>query len=406
MPTPNLYANGQAPLYEDLAPELESPGIEIVYVTDRSPERGDGGELRYGFGRSPSAAFGTASIEIGNDVSWSDLVQASTTREREPRLPIKLSGLAERGRFPPTPHPLEKEAGSEVIAPDVQEEALRASQTLRELLATRLAETPRKRALVFVHGYNNSFEDAASTLAELWHFLGREGVPILYTWPAGHGGAKGYGYDRESGEFTVYHFKQFVRLLADFPEIEQIDLVAHSRGTDVTITGLRELFIESRVAGRSPREEFAIANLVLAAPDLDFQVILQRLVAERLGSGVGQATLYTSQSDKAIGAAERLFDSTTRLGRIKPEDFDDDLKRRLGESTNVDFVDYRGPADVFGHGYFHSSPAVSSDLVLVLRYDRRPGAENGRPLQPDGPHFWTMDERYPQSLASPVDEAP
>ena len=36
-------------------------------------------------------------------------------------------------------------------------------------------------------------------IAELWHFLGRQGVPILYTWPAGFGGLRGYTRDRESG---------------------------------------------------------------------------------------------------------------------------------------------------------------------------------------------------------------
>ena len=45
----------------------------------------------------------------------------------------------------------------------------------------------------------DSFEDAIFRIAELWHFLGREGVPIAYTWPAGHPGLlRGYNYDRES----------------------------------------------------------------------------------------------------------------------------------------------------------------------------------------------------------------
>jgi len=46
--------------------------------------------------------------------------------------------------------------------------------------------TPRKEVFIFVHGFYNDFNDAAFTLAELWHFVGRVGIPILYTWPAGH----------------------------------------------------------------------------------------------------------------------------------------------------------------------------------------------------------------------------
>ena len=42
-------------------------------------------------------------------------------------------------------------------------------------------------------------------MAEFWHFLGRLGVPLKYTWPAGRPGLNGYSYDRESSEFTVNH---------------------------------------------------------------------------------------------------------------------------------------------------------------------------------------------------------
>jgi esterase/lipase superfamily enzyme len=398
MPTPNLYANGQAPLYDRLAPDLESNRVELVYVTDRVPEHDEAGRLRYGVGRSPSAAFGSADVHIGEGVPWDEIVQLSKSRERKRRLPMKVAGVEEWGRFPATPYPTQGKGASLVIDPDVAAEGLRVAEVLRELLAAKLESTPSKRVLIFVHGYNNGFDDAAITLAESWHYLGREGVPVLYTWPAGHGGSKGYGYDRESGEFTIYHFKQLMKTLASFPEVERIDLIAHSRGTDVTTSGLRELFIESRAAGRSPREEFGIANLVLAAPDLDFQVILQRISAEQLAAGVEQLTLYTSQGDKALGAAEALFDSVTRLGRIQPKDLDEKLTQTLENVGNLDFVEYRGSSDVIGHGYFHNSPAVSSDLVLVLRYDRSAGAQNGRPLRFVAPHFWYLTDSYPETL--------
>jgi esterase/lipase superfamily enzyme len=45
---------------------------------------------------------------------------------------------------------------------------------------------PRKEVFIFVHGFHNDFNDAAFVMAELWHFLGRIGVPIVYTWPSGY----------------------------------------------------------------------------------------------------------------------------------------------------------------------------------------------------------------------------
>ncbi len=46
-------------------------------------------------------------------------------------------------------------------------------------------------------------DDALVAAGEFWHFLGREGVPIIYTWPSGAGGLNFYTADRESGEFTI-----------------------------------------------------------------------------------------------------------------------------------------------------------------------------------------------------------
>ena len=109
-------------------------------------------------------------------------------------------------------------------------------------LSARLARTPVKDVYVFVHGYNNDFQNSVVTIAQLWHFLGRQGVPIAYSWPAGHGGLlRGYTYDRESGVFTVYHLKQMLRVIAACPDVRKAHLIAHSRRTAVLTSALREL---------------------------------------------------------------------------------------------------------------------------------------------------------------------
>lgn len=154
--------------------------------------------------------------------------------------------------------------------------------------AARLAPTARKEVFVFVHGVNTSFETAAVQAAGGWHFLGREGVAMLYTWPARSISPLTYAYDRESGEFTIFHLKQTLRALAATPEVEKVHVVAHSRGADVATSALRELVIEAWAGGEDPRTRFKVDNLVLIAADLDFGVVMQRLVAEALGAAVGR----------------------------------------------------------------------------------------------------------------------
>ena len=48
--------------------------------------------------------------------------------------------------------------------------------------------------------------------------------------------------------------------------------------------------------------------------------------------------------------------------------------------------------DFFGHGYFTNDPAVSSDLVSLIRYGLVPG-DPGRALRPvEPPMIWAIDE--------------
>ena len=56
-----------------------------------------------------------------------------------------------------------------------------AVEAFRRLLVKQLDLTPRKEVFIFVHGFHNTFDDAAFAMAELWHFLGRIGVPIVYS---------------------------------------------------------------------------------------------------------------------------------------------------------------------------------------------------------------------------------
>ena len=65
-----------------------------------------------------------------------------------------------------------------------------------------------------------------------------------------------------------------------------------------------------------------------------------------------------------------------------------DLQRFLTPMDKVDFVIYEGRrTDRYGHFYFTSNPRVSSDLIQLLRYDKRPG-DPGRELIKVGPITW------------------
>ena len=413
MPTPNVHLESERDLYADLAEPLHGTEVPLFYVTDRAPEQDEEGNLQYGSGRSASLAFGTTVVDLGGDITWEELLEASRTQQRLKPVELEVREVTELVRGPNSPLPYALVDGKVVQEPELLAQREAAAEAFRRILVKQLALTPRKEVFIYVHGYHNTFDDAAFAMAELWHFLGRIGVPIIYTWPAGYPGLFGYTYDRESSEFTVYHLREILGFIARFPEVEKIHLIAHSRGTDVAVAAVRELTLLARGAGIDPREKYKIHNLVLAAPDLDVEVATQRIAGDQLVLSVNRFTIYTSPADKAIGFARKLFQSPRgRVGTLGLGEVDETIRAameygREHSATNLAIVNFSGASDAdkaqrdrYGHSYFRDAPTVSSDLVLLLRDDLDPGTP-GRPLEPIGLRFWRVPPGYP--MAKPTE---
>ncbi len=398
MPTPNLYGHTSDNPFAHVPPVFRTNTVDILYLTDRAPEDVPGSNRVYGFQRSLSLAFGMTTVSIGRNMSWENLVTISRSAERRKRVPMSLAGTHETGRFPPVPTREVKQDGQWLESPASVEARRGVEARLKDLLAERLALTPTKEVYVFIHGAGCDFATSAYVMAGLWHFMGRCGVPVVYTWPSSGSGDSlgGYDYNRESSEFTVYHLKQFLRLLGTCPEIEKVHLIAHSRGTDTALSAIRELNIEISASGGDTRKTLKLGCFVLAAADMDLEVSSQRVSAERLLHVPEQMVLYVSPTDLPLRLASYFFDSKDRLGQSHVGDGTPRRAELLSHLPDVQFIDARVAGSGRGsHFYFYSHPAVSSDLILLMRDNRSPGAENGRPLsrEPDG--LWRIGEDYP-----------
>ena len=237
MPTPNVYALGlEQPYAASLPAELKTVGVDLLYATDRLPQPREDGRLDYGVGRNPSLAVGEALVNIGGNASWEELALDASTGVRSRALYLKVASVTEKARTPNYPLPYTLGNGWLVTEAETARKLETVRSAVHEILRQRLAVSPRNEVLLYAHGVANTFDDALYTTAELWHYLGREFVPVAYTWPAGRGGLlRGYTYDRESSEFTVFHFKRFLAWLASLPEVEGIHIIAHSRGTGMVV---------------------------------------------------------------------------------------------------------------------------------------------------------------------------
>lgn len=400
MPTPNLYGRTSDNPFADVPSAFRTNTVDILYLTDRMTDGSSTNGPKYGFRRSLSLAFGMTTVRIGSAKagSWDDLVTASRSTERHTRIPMSTVGTREVARFPPVPTREVEHNGQFVESPESVDTRLSAETSLKALLAERLALTPKKEVYVFIHGTGSDFSSPMYVMAGLWHFMGRCGVPVVYTWPSSGSGDSlgGYDYDRESSEFTIYHLKQFLRLLAACPGIEKVHIIAHSRGTDIVLTAIRELSIEIRASGGNTRKALKLGCLVLAAADMDLEVSTQRVSAERLMQVPEQMVLYVSSTDLRLRLANYFFGSKNRLGQSHAGDKTPRRADLLKHLPGIQFIDARVAGSGRGsHFYFYDHPAVSSDLILLLRDNRSPGIGNGRPLAIEADGLWRINQDYP-----------
>jgi esterase/lipase superfamily enzyme len=424
MPTPALYVGAQPkPLFVVAPARSASSMLDLLFVTDRVPAKdGDEGSP-YTADRAHSMAFGSTIVRFGNNVGWDELVKESTATERTVAVTLSLGVTKELGRFPRIPYELT--VGPEGISrlPAVVEAHEKVKAELQVEIARRLDAASRKEVVLFVHGYHDSFERAAMTMGELCHFLGRDFVCAIFSWPAGgrRGILFGYNEDRESGEYAVEDLLKTIRIVAGVPGVQRVHLLAHSRGTDVVATALAELSVEAYALGETLAHQFKIGNVILVAPDIDADVALAKIFKVfsdpdlpfngRANAGVAlkpspefKVTIYASPNDKALATSGWIFGSLARLGRIDATMFTTHQIDEIRTFGAVDVIQIRGTTDSFGHSYFVSNPEVSADIIALLRYRLQPN-EPGRPLDEVVRPFWRVptheDRRAPGGAWGP-----
>jgi esterase/lipase superfamily enzyme len=411
MPTPVSYTGAHAkPLFTGESAALRTPPLDLLYITDRAPARSPDDAEPYTSERSRSEAFGSTTVLFGEDMTWGELVKQSLEVKRTSSIELKLGPTKEIGRFPPIPYRLAATGSGVTRAPAVVDADETATRALQAEVARRLASSPRKEVVLFVHGVANTFEDAALTMGELCHFLGREFVCAIFTWPAGgtRGVLFGYEVDYESSLFATEHLRKTIRAIAGTPGLQKIHLLAHSRGTDVLVSAVSDLSVEAYTQQSNIAQRYKIGNVVLLAPDLDPDVAVAKIftVASDPDVPYGSApnpnvvfermpgfriTIYASPEDKALATSGWLFGSLVRLGRINEALLTPDQIEHARSLGFLDVIQVESKTDLFGHSYFVSNPRVSSDLIALLRYGLGPN-DPGRSLELVEKPFWRLPE--------------
>src|SRR5262249_18714560 len=117
----------------------------------------------------------------------------------------------------------------------------------------------RADALIFVHGYNNSFNDSLYQMAQIVWDLKYRGTAVLFSWPS-RASRLEYVYDQQSALISAPIFTGLLKKLSALG-IKRLHVLAHSMGNFVTMEALKGQ------AGLT--DPLKIAELIMAAPDVD-----------------------------------------------------------------------------------------------------------------------------------------
>lgn len=221
-------------------------------------------------------------------------------------------------------------------------------EAAKDWLSASVRKSPDRSVLVFIHGFNNRFEDSVFRFAQIANDAGTDSVPILVTWPS-RGSTFAYGYDRESTNYTRNALETLFQYLGRDREIKEVSILAHSMGNWLALEALRQMAI--RNGGLPPK----FKNIMLAAPDVDVDVFRSQIAD--MGKQHPQFTLFVSQDDRALAVSRRVWGSVARLGSIDPEKAPYKEELAANNITVIDLTKVKS-GDKLNHGKFAESPEI------------------------------------------------
>lgn len=209
-----------------------------------------------------------------------------------------------------------------------------------------------RHVLLFVHGFNNTYEDAVYRFAQIKHDSGTDAVPILFTWPS-RGSVLAYAYDRESTNYSRDALEEALQALAKEPSVTDVSVLAHSMGSFLALESLRQMAIRNgRIAPK-------IRNVILAAPDVDVDVFRQQLGEMGPPDQRPRFTVFTSTDDRALLVSSRIAGRVPRLGAVDPKAEPYVSEFKAGGVDAFDLTDVE-TADQLRHGKFASAAVVKA----------------------------------------------
>lgn len=227
-----------------------------------------------------------------------------------------------------------------------------------------------RNVLVYIHGFNTTFDDAARRAAQLGFDLKVPGITVLYSWPS-RGSVGAYLSDLSAIEASEEHIASFLVKVTAMADRGKVHLIAHSMGNRGLLRAMHRATTQAAL-----RSGTRFGQIFLSAPDVDAHLFRQ--LASVYPQVSERTTLYVADQDKALAALEWMTEGG-RAGGAPP----------VLVLPGIDTVRVHG-SSLFrlGHSYFAEEPEVLRDIRAQLHFREPPEkrrARYGVPVRDDAP---------------------
>ena len=308
--------------------------VKVFFATDRAEQKVDPRKIYYGQERA-AISYGQAVVSIPRDHRMGQLERPAVWRFWNAEDPDKFVVLLSAGAL--------------------------ARQAYLGALQQEVRGSRRKEALVFVHGFNVSFEDASRRTAQMKYDLGFEGPAVFFSWPS-RGQVSAYKDDLETIGTSVDNIRDFLSEVSRETGASTIYLVAHSMGNVGMLGALARMTNTERARAMGRFRE-----IILAAPDIDRDVFVRDIVPKIAGRR-NRVTLYASGNDRALQASEQI-NKEPRAG---------DTRHGIVLGGGIDTIDASDvDTSLVGHAYYAENRTIMSDMFYLIQQGVPPGQRFG-----------------------------
>jgi len=241
-------------------------------------------------------------------------------------------------------------------------------------LNSQIAVDQDKSILIFIHGFNTSFEEAAYRTAQIAWDIPFRGAAGFFSWPSS-GKVLSYIADGDKAEASAPSFSTFLMNMLENTDVKKMHIIAHSMGSRVLTLSLKDLISDSAFEKKAA----IIQQIVLGAPDIDQDTFKRTLLPAF--KKVGKArTLYTSDKDKALGYSDSVRGGRPRLGQAG---------KSLFVSEGLDTIEASNiPASGDRHSYMFDTKDLLMDLFLLFSQGLNPEQRRLKAIPKDGLRYW------------------